>query len=74
MGQKIFIPVTDELLFDRPDLISAPLQPFTEDMPCYHWMDVSINPQDDERIAEKFNARKQARASRKIELPRVIAA
>lgn len=55
MGQKVFIPVTDELIFDRPELISAPLRPYSENMACYHWLDVRINPQDDAKAAESYN-------------------
>ena len=51
----MFIPVSDELVFDRPELISAPLRPYTENMACYHWMDIRLNPEDDDRIAESFN-------------------
>jgi len=42
MGQKVFIPLTDELIFDRPELISAPLRPYDESLACYHWLDVRI--------------------------------
>jgi hypothetical protein len=55
MGYKVFIPVSDELVFDRPELISAPLQPYSENMACYHWMDIRLNPEDDNRIAESFD-------------------
>lgn len=47
MGQKVFIPVTDELIFDRPELISAPLRPYSENLACYHWLDVRLNPEDE---------------------------
>ena len=38
MSQKIFVPLTDELLYDHPELISAPLLPFNVDQPCFHWL------------------------------------
>ena len=44
MNQKVFIPVTDEMLYERPELITAPLRPFQIDDPCYHWMAVEIEP------------------------------
>ena len=47
MGHKVFIPVTDELIFDRPELISAPLRPYCENLACYHWLDVRLNPEED---------------------------
>ena len=49
MGHKVFIPVTDELIFDHPELISAPLQPYNENLACYHWLDVRLNPEEEER-------------------------
>lgn len=52
--QKVFIPVSDELIFDRPELISAPLRPYAENLACYHWLDVRINPADDAGLAENF--------------------
>lgn len=42
MGHKVFIPLTDELIFDRPELISAPLRPYDENLACYHWLDVRV--------------------------------
>ena len=42
--QKVFIPVTDEMLYDRPELITAPLRPFRVDDPCFHWLAVEIEP------------------------------
>ncbi len=38
MGQKVFVPLTDELLYDHPELITAPLRPFNADEPCFHWL------------------------------------
>ncbi len=74
MGHKVFIPVTDELLFDRPELISAPLQPYQSDMACYHWMDVRLNPEDDEKVAETMNRMKIKKSKKVFELPRKVAA
>jgi len=72
MGHKVFIPVSDELVFDRPELISAPLRPYSEDLACYHWMDIRLNP-DDERIAESCNQR-QIRTIRETPYPLTVAA
>lgn len=38
MKHKVFIPITDEMLYDYPQLITAPLRPYKVDNPCYHWM------------------------------------
>jgi hypothetical protein len=74
MGHKVFIPVTDELLFDQPELISAPLQPYSQDMPCYHWMDVRLNPADDAKIAETFHRLTRQKGRSGISLPNAVAA
>jgi len=63
--QKVFIPVSDELIFDRPELISTPLRPYSENLACYHWMDVRINPEDDAGLAENFS-RRQAQSIQDI--------
>ena len=47
MNHKIFVPVTDELLYEHPELITAPLRPYQADQPCLHWLAVEILPDDD---------------------------
>lgn len=56
MGHKVFIPLTDELIFDRPELISAPLRPYDESLACYHWLDVRIDPLEDAESVGSLNA------------------
>ena len=73
MGHKVFIPVSDELVFDRPELISAPLRPYSEDLACYHWMDVRLNPDDNNKIAESFS-RLRIRSSKEDAFPHTVAA
>ena len=38
MSQKVFIPLTDEILYEHPELITSPLRPYVADNPCFHWM------------------------------------
>ena len=47
MGRYVFVPLTDEILYERPDLINGPLRPYVAGRACYHWLSVEINPQDD---------------------------
>jgi len=47
MNHKVFIPVTDEMLYDYPELITAPLRPYQIDSPCYHWMATIESPEQD---------------------------
>mgnify|MGYP001551894628 FL=1 len=39
---KVFIPVTDEMLYEHPELITAPLRPYRVNEPCFHWLSVEI--------------------------------
>lgn len=47
MGKQVFIPLTDDILYDHPELISGPVLPYTTGRPCYHWLSVELNPKDD---------------------------
>ena len=46
MGRKIFIPITDELLYEHPERITEPLTPYLTGQSCYHWLSVELNPED----------------------------
>ena len=45
MNYKVFIPVTDEMLYEHPELITAPLRPYQIDNPCFHWMATIESPE-----------------------------
>jgi hypothetical protein len=45
MISQVFIPLTDELLYEYPDLISGPVVPYVVGTPCYHWLSVELNPE-----------------------------
>ena len=47
MGRKVFIPLTDDILYDHPDLIKGPVLPYAAGRPCYHWLSVELNPVED---------------------------
>lgn len=38
---KQFVPLTDELIFDHPELLTAPCVPFSQDYDCYRWLDAT---------------------------------
>lgn len=41
VAQKLFVPLTDDLMYDTPEMITSGLRPYRVDTPCYHW-DVTI--------------------------------
>ena len=46
MGKKVFVPLTDEILYDHPELINGPVLPYTAGQACYHWLSVELNPEE----------------------------
>lgn len=55
MPKQIFIPLSDELLFERPELIKGPLVAYTPGMMLGQWLDVELNP-DETTAADDFDA------------------
>jgi len=56
MSPKVFIPVTDEILYEHPELITSPLRPYLADTPCFHWMaTIDRADQSGTRIHEKLH-------------------
>ena len=53
---KVFVAVTDELLYEHPEEIDTPLVPYSSNMECHHWLDVEINPED----MSEFNVKQVA--------------
>jgi len=49
MNQQVFIPVTDDLIYNHPEQIEGPLIPYFAGMECQHWLSIEINPEDDIR-------------------------
>jgi hypothetical protein len=47
MGRPVFVPLTDEILYEHPEIISGPLLPYSAGRPCHHWLSVELNPVDD---------------------------
>lgn len=45
MGKKVFVPLTDEILYDHPELINGPVLPYAAGQACYHWLSVELNPE-----------------------------
>ena len=43
----VFVPVTDEIIYDHPEVIEGPLVPYSCGMECHGWLEIEINPEDD---------------------------
>ena len=38
MGKMVFVPLTDEILYEHPELIRNRLIPYQVGVPSYHWL------------------------------------
>ena len=47
MGKAVFVPLTDEILYEHPELINGPVVPYSAGQPCHHWLSVELNPTDE---------------------------
>ena len=46
LPEKLFVAITDEILYEHPEEIEGPLIPYSTKMECHHWLDIEINPSD----------------------------
>ena len=44
---QVFIPITDDIIYDHPEQIRGPLVPYFAGMECQNWLSVELNPDED---------------------------
>ena len=57
MNSQVFIPVTDDLIYEHPDQIEGPLVPYFAGIECHHWLSIEINPEDDVEISKSGSSK-----------------
>ena len=75
MGKQVFIPLTDDILYDHPELISGPVLPYSTGRPCYHWLSVELNPIDTVPFRSSQNAASSQNATSqafRTEFPSIV--
>ena len=50
MSHQVFVPVTDDLIYNHPERIEGPLVPYTAGMECHEWLSIEINPDESDDI------------------------
>lgn len=68
MNQQIFIPVTDDLIYEHPEQIEGPLVPYSAGMECQNWLSIEINPEGEPGCDEKMHFNNAARPAPKLRL------
>lgn len=61
LNHQVFIPVTDDLIYNHPERIEGPLVPYYAGMECQNWLSIEINPDDDNATVRVSNKRKSPR-------------
>ena len=57
MSINIFIPLTDEILYGHPELLSQGLVPYRTELPCLHWLkEAEVEIEYDDGHREYINA------------------
>lgn len=44
--EKLFVAITDEILYEHPEGIEGQLVPYSSKLDCHHWLNIEINPTD----------------------------
>ena len=72
MNQQIFVPVTDDMVYNHPEQIEGPLVPYYAGMECQNWLSIEINPDETKpltkAIASKVGLRAKTKRSGRLHL------
>ena len=52
MNTQVFVPVTDEMIYNHPEKIEGPLIPYYVGMECENWLSIEINPDESTPISK----------------------
>lgn len=53
MNNQIFVPVSDDLIYNHPEQIEGPLIPYSAGMECSQWLAIEINPEEERPVSKK---------------------
>jgi len=60
MNHQVFVPVTDDLIYNHPEQIEGPLVPYAAGMECHEWLSIEINPDESESPISQVKANNPA--------------
>ena len=58
MNNQIFVPVTDDIIYNHPEQIEGPLIPYFAGMECQNWLTIEINPDDSKPVDPSVGGKK----------------
>jgi len=60
MNSQVFVPVTDDLIYNHPEQIEGPLVPYAAGMECHDWISIEINPDESDSLMPQVKANNPA--------------
>jgi len=67
MSNHVFVPVTDDLIYNHPERIEGPLVPYSAGMECSQWLSIEINPDETEHEIGVVNGKVMRKSKAKSE-------
>ena len=64
MNNQVFVPVTDDIIYEHPEMIEGPLIPYLAGMECHEWLSIEINPDETSTPQASRRTHKVANASK----------
>ena len=58
MNHQIFVPVTDDIIYNHPEQIEGPLVPYYAGMECQNWLSIEINPDESKPAGQSADSNK----------------
>jgi hypothetical protein len=65
MNHQVFVPVTDEIIYNHPEQIEGPLIPYSAGMECHDWLAIEINPDESGMSGNVGDIEKSKKSSRR---------
>lgn len=63
MTHQVFVPVTDDIIYNNPEQIEGPLVPYFAGMECQHWLSIEINPEEPVKAEKNKTVRANNKSS-----------
>lgn len=67
MNNQIFVPVSDDMVYNHPEQIEGPLIPYFAGMECQNWISIEINPEESVQVT-KLHSTKPSNTQTKLHL------
>lgn len=68
MNNQVFVPVTDDIIYNHPECIEGPLVPYAAGMECHEWLSIEINPDESDPALQEASSDGFSEGKKKLRL------